>query len=449
MGDNVYLGDRNGVRTPMQWSADRNAGFSRANPQQLIPAGRSSTPSTTTRRSTSRTSSTNPHSLLWWTQAPHRAAQALSRRSAAAAVEFLHPGEPAHPRLRPPLRGRERAGRRQPVALRAVRGARPVARSRACGPSSCSAEPTFPLVGERPTCSPWARTASTGSRWSASRPTSPPAPSTPRRRLTRRGAGWDELLHGESRQVLERALPAFLQRQRWFAGKARNLRGTTLSDIVPLRGDGQTLYLTFVTLQYVEGSAETQTLVLGYAGGETRRSACTTRPKAWSCAYDCPPERTACSTTPRWRKASRWPCCRRCSGGGACALPAASCPACAPTPSPRSTSMVCVPGAAARAVQQQHRYRRQGAAQAVPAAGARPQPRLRDRPVTSRSAASSTPRASWGPGAPAAPWGGARHGGSALRVRRQRRRCLAPVPGVPGRVPRPRPGRARGAGCAR
>ena len=35
MGDNIYLGDRNGVRTPMQWSADRNAGFSRANPQKL------------------------------------------------------------------------------------------------------------------------------------------------------------------------------------------------------------------------------------------------------------------------------------------------------------------------------------------------------------------------------------------------------------------------------
>ncbi|MGH8299284.1 MAG: maltose alpha-D-glucosyltransferase, partial [Steroidobacteraceae bacterium] len=35
MGDNFYLGDRNGVRTPMQWSPDRNAGFSRADPQQL------------------------------------------------------------------------------------------------------------------------------------------------------------------------------------------------------------------------------------------------------------------------------------------------------------------------------------------------------------------------------------------------------------------------------
>ena len=35
MGDNYYLGDRNGVRTPMQWNQDRNAGFSKANPQQL------------------------------------------------------------------------------------------------------------------------------------------------------------------------------------------------------------------------------------------------------------------------------------------------------------------------------------------------------------------------------------------------------------------------------
>jgi maltose alpha-D-glucosyltransferase/alpha-amylase len=35
MGDNIHLGDRNGVRTPMQWSPDRNAGFSRAEPEQL------------------------------------------------------------------------------------------------------------------------------------------------------------------------------------------------------------------------------------------------------------------------------------------------------------------------------------------------------------------------------------------------------------------------------
>ncbi|MEZ5161695.1 MAG: alpha-glucosidase C-terminal domain-containing protein [Marmoricola sp.] len=35
MGDNIWLGDRDGVRTPMQWTPDRNAGFSLANPGRL------------------------------------------------------------------------------------------------------------------------------------------------------------------------------------------------------------------------------------------------------------------------------------------------------------------------------------------------------------------------------------------------------------------------------
>ena len=65
MGDNIYLGDRNGVRTPMQWSADRNAGFSRANPQKLyLPV--SSILNTTTKRVNVETQQNNPHSLLWW-----------------------------------------------------------------------------------------------------------------------------------------------------------------------------------------------------------------------------------------------------------------------------------------------------------------------------------------------------------------------------------------------
>src|SRR5207244_11414815 len=36
MGDNFHLGDRDGMRTPMQWSPDRNGGFSRASPEHLM-----------------------------------------------------------------------------------------------------------------------------------------------------------------------------------------------------------------------------------------------------------------------------------------------------------------------------------------------------------------------------------------------------------------------------
>jgi len=65
MGDNVYLGDRNGVRTPMQWSPDKNAGFSRANPQKLYlpvivdPGYHYETVNV-------EAQDANPHSLLWW-----------------------------------------------------------------------------------------------------------------------------------------------------------------------------------------------------------------------------------------------------------------------------------------------------------------------------------------------------------------------------------------------
>ncbi len=70
MGDNVYLGDRNGVRTPMQWSADRNAGFSRANPQKLyLPV--IIDPEYHYETVNVEAQNQNPHSLLWWTQATH------------------------------------------------------------------------------------------------------------------------------------------------------------------------------------------------------------------------------------------------------------------------------------------------------------------------------------------------------------------------------------------
>ncbi len=64
LGDNIFLGDRNGVRTPMQWSSDKNAGFSRANPQSLYlpiildPEYHYEAVNVEARQS-------NPHSVLW------------------------------------------------------------------------------------------------------------------------------------------------------------------------------------------------------------------------------------------------------------------------------------------------------------------------------------------------------------------------------------------------
>ena len=83
MGDNIYLGDRNGVRTPMQWSADRNAGFSRANSAAAVLAGhhRSRIPLRDRER---RVAAEQPALAALVDEADHRPAQASTRRSAGA-----------------------------------------------------------------------------------------------------------------------------------------------------------------------------------------------------------------------------------------------------------------------------------------------------------------------------------------------------------------------------
>ena len=89
MGDNFYLGDRNGVRTPMQWSPDRNAGFSRANSQKLYspviidPEYHYETINVEVQQD-------NPESLLWWTKrilSVRKQFKAFGRGT----LEFLHP----------------------------------------------------------------------------------------------------------------------------------------------------------------------------------------------------------------------------------------------------------------------------------------------------------------------------------------------------------------------
>ncbi|QVL33527.1 maltose alpha-D-glucosyltransferase [Telmatocola sphagniphila] len=89
MGDNIYLGDRNGVRTPMQWSADRNAGFSRANPQKLY-SQIILDPEYHYEAVNVEAQQNNPSSLLWWTKrliALRKKHKSLGRGS----IEFLRP----------------------------------------------------------------------------------------------------------------------------------------------------------------------------------------------------------------------------------------------------------------------------------------------------------------------------------------------------------------------
>jgi maltose alpha-D-glucosyltransferase/alpha-amylase len=89
MGDNIYLGDRDGVRTPMQWSPDRNGGFSRADPASLfLPAIQD--PIYGYSAVNVEAQLANPWSLLTWMRrmiAVRRAHMAFGR----GALRFLYP----------------------------------------------------------------------------------------------------------------------------------------------------------------------------------------------------------------------------------------------------------------------------------------------------------------------------------------------------------------------
>ena len=93
MGDNVYLGDRDGVRTPMQWTGDRNGGFSRADFAQLY-APPLMDPVYGYQAVNVEAQLRTPTSLLRWLHALHRAAQGAPRVRPRHATSRSSPSNP-------------------------------------------------------------------------------------------------------------------------------------------------------------------------------------------------------------------------------------------------------------------------------------------------------------------------------------------------------------------
>ena len=164
MGDNVYLGDRNGVRTPMQWSGDRNAGFSEGDTAALFSPvivdplyGYQAINVEAQQRSSS--------SLLSWM----KRLIALVKRHPAFRRGSFELLEPANRKIFAFVRQVSRrcaAGRQQPVAFRAGGRARPRALRRVDARRALRryAVPEDRQVS-RIRC-PSVRTASSGSSWS-------------------------------------------------------------------------------------------------------------------------------------------------------------------------------------------------------------------------------------------------------------------------------------------
>jgi maltose alpha-D-glucosyltransferase/alpha-amylase len=268
MGDNIYLGDRNGVRTPMQWSSDRNAGFSRADPARLF-APTIQDPVYGYQAINVEAQERAPFSLLNWTKrmvALRRQHPVFGRGS----LEFI--GCPNR-KILAYLRRDDRetilvvvnlSRDVQPAALDLVRFA-------GLMPVEMKGLAEFPRIGDQPyflTLSPYGWywfTLQQGAMPVTQRATPPADADTAIRDslpALLMGADWNNLLDAGTRAVLERqALLPFLQRQRWMA-PAREIRHARFADWAPLRSGQHPAFLAVVTVDYVDGDSESCVLTL-------------------------------------------------------------------------------------------------------------------------------------------------------------------------------------------
>jgi maltose alpha-D-glucosyltransferase/alpha-amylase len=257
MGDNMYLGDRNGVRTPFQWSSDRNAGFSRANPQKLyLPV--IIDPEYHFEAVNVETHQANPTSLLWWMKrliAARKDHPALARGS----LEILHP---ANKKVLVFLR--TNGDERILVVANLSRYTQCVeldlSQHQGSVPEEVFGRSRFPAIGEHPyflTLAPY------GFYWLLLRPAESAAgvkdPSELRRLEV--GASWRELL-SERRGELENLLLEHLPRQRWFRAKARKARSARIADTIEITKSASGSVLLLVRVDFFDGEEELYALPL-------------------------------------------------------------------------------------------------------------------------------------------------------------------------------------------
>jgi maltose alpha-D-glucosyltransferase / alpha-amylase len=296
MGDNIWLGDRNGVRTPMQWSADRNAGFSAANPQRLyLPAVID--PEYHYERINVESQQENPSSLLLWMRRLIALRQRHTKLFGRGSIEFVHPDNPKVlaylRRWQPPEGGPEQIALVVANLSRNAQSAQlPLSEHHGLSPVEMFGRTAFPTIGDQPyplTLGPyqfyWFSIERAPSRLSLSQMREFAGAATvetvePVPELTLAGE-WRALLRGPGKERLETALPTILQRQRWFGGKARSIGACHVVDVAPLGAkDDPALHLLIVRVEYVDGEPEEYVLAVGFAEGEEAGRITATSPTA-------------------------------------------------------------------------------------------------------------------------------------------------------------------------
>ena len=274
MGDNIYLGDRNGVRTPMLWSSDRNAGFSRATPARLYSPVIMD-PILGYEAINVEAQQGDPSSLLSWMR-NMIALRKLFRVFGRGSLEFLNPSN------RKVLAYLRRYEDQQVLCVANLsRFAQPVSLElpdlQGATPVEMLGYVDFPPIGKQPyslTLGPY------GFLWleihgqpenvqAAGQLASSPVVAD----------NWEVLLEGAGKYRLESLVfPEYLPKQRWFGGKARSIHATRIADWMPLPGSDSVLVL--VEVQYKAGEPDTYGLPLGLTVGKDAERMRETAPTA-------------------------------------------------------------------------------------------------------------------------------------------------------------------------
>ncbi|MGA8854863.1 MAG: maltose alpha-D-glucosyltransferase, partial [Christiangramia sp.] len=262
MGDNFYLGDRDGVRTPMQWTADRNAGFSLANPQKLYlpliidPEYKYESINVETQQMISS-------SLLWWMKriiGMRKKFKAFGRGN----IEFLSPSNSkiiAYTRTYEDeqilvLGNLSRFSQPAELDLEQFKGYTPV---------EVFSHNKFPQITERPylfTLSPY------GYYWfvlEKERERVEGASKIPVLKID----NWDNLLKNKTLQKLSgQILPPYLKHRRWFESGGRTIQDINMKESIQIKLKDLPTRIIILEVIFNEGLPEFYQLPVSFSSVE-------------------------------------------------------------------------------------------------------------------------------------------------------------------------------------
>ncbi|GAB4035152.1 maltose alpha-D-glucosyltransferase [Spirosoma gilvum] len=260
MGDNVYLGDRDGVRTPMQWSPDRNAGFSAANPHKLyLPTILDSeyhyeSVNVETQRQ-------NTSSLFWFM----KRIMTLRKKYKAFGRGDLTFLNVENPKVLAFTRTYEEQTLLIVINLSKYAQPAEIDLDGFGGyvPVELFSRNSFPAVSERETY--FFTLAPHDYQWFVLEKTATTV-STPLQLPELTVALWGQIVSNNTRERLEtKVLPDYLLRTDWFREKSETMRGVTILNHAPLMLPVGSAYILLLEVSYERGLSEIFQLTIAFA----------------------------------------------------------------------------------------------------------------------------------------------------------------------------------------